>query len=142
MHCSGQIKPPTNGTKLIFLPGTNGTIDWSLTVAISQIQVRTWLFNSRDGSRTGQLTRIVDDMDPGSKDISLIPRFEIEKPATLILMNVDQTYNGMYTFTVLKKGVTTADMSEVTVYIAGKILRKVKINAISFLVSQLHCMGI
>ena len=86
--------------------------------------MRTWNFNSSDGSRRGDLTRIFDDMDPTPKDLSLIPRFKIEKPATLILMNVDQTYNGMYTFTVLKKGVTTTDMSEVTVYIAGKNLRK------------------
>ena len=123
MHCSGQIKPPTNGTKLIFLPGTTNKIDWSLTVSASEAQSRTWNFNSSDGSRTGRLTRIFEDMDPGSKDISLLPRFEIEKPATLILMNVDEAYNGMYTFILFRNGAITTDMSEVTVYIAGKILR-------------------
>ena len=122
MHCLGQIKSPTNGTTLTFLPGTNGTIDWSLTVSASQAQVRTWLFKSRDGSRTGQLTRIIDNMDRGQKNLSLIPRFEIEKPATLILMNVDETYNGMYTLTLFTKD-SSIDQSEVIVYIAGKILR-------------------
>ena len=123
MHCSGQIKPPTDGTKLIFLPGTTSKIDWSLTVSPSEAQTRTWNFNSSDGSRRGDLTRIIDDMDPGPKDISLLPRFEIEKPATLILMNVDEAYNGMYTFALFRKGVITIDTSKVTVYIAGKILR-------------------
>ena len=83
--------------------------------------MRTWNFNSSDGSRTGDLTRIIDDMDPTPKDLSLIPRFEIEKPATLILMNDDEAYNGMYTFALFRKGATTIDTSKVTVYIAGKI---------------------
>ena len=123
MHYSGQIKPPTNGTKLIFLPGTTGKIDWSLTVSVSEALVRTWNFNSSDGSRRGDLTRIIDNMDRGPKNLSLIPRFEIEKPATLILMNVDEAYNGMYTFILFRKGAADTDKSEVTVYIAGKILR-------------------
>lgn len=121
MHCLGQINPPTNGTKLTFLPRTTGKIDWSFTVSTSQVRLRTWNFNSSDGSRSGDLTAIFEDAKPGSKNLSLIPRFEIEKPATLILTNVDETYNGVYTFSLQRKSVFLPDASKVTVYIAGRI---------------------
>ena len=83
--------------------------------------MRTCNFNSSDGSRTGQLTAIFDDDNPGSKDLSLMPRFEIEKPATVMLMNVDETYNGMYTFVLYRKSELLPDISKVTVYFAGTI---------------------
>ena len=121
LHRLGQIKSPTNGTTLTFLPGTTDKIDWSYVGAISQIKFRTWLFKSRDGSRRGDLVVIFEDGEPESKNLSLLPRFEIQKPATLILMNVDETYNGMYTFVLLRKGSFDTDTSEVTIYIAGKI---------------------
>ena len=122
MYCLGQIKPPTNGTPLTFLPGTNGKIDWSYVGAISQIVLRKWFFKSMDGSRRGDLIVIFEDREPVSKNLSLLPRFKIEKPATLILINVDETYNGMYTFVLIRKDYSSdIDTSEVTIYIAGKI---------------------
>ena len=121
LHCLGQIKSPTNGTTSTFLPGTTDKIDWSYVGAISQIKLRTWFFKSRDGSRRGDLIVIFEDGELESKNLSLIPRFKIEKPATLILMNVDETYNGIYTLVLLRRGSSNTDTSEVTIYIAGKI---------------------
>ena len=117
-YCSGQIIQPTNGTKLTFLPGTTGKIDWSV-VSTLDIRVRTWSFKSTDGSRTGDLTGIIGTIQE-PKNLSLIPRFKIEEPATLILENVDDRYDGMYTFRLRRRNVAE-EMSEVTVIIAGKI---------------------
>ncbi len=97
----GQVvKPLTNGTRLIFYPGSTAKIDWSFVDVIFQVKFRQWFFNSSDGSRTGQLAAIASDADIVQKNFSLIPGFDIEKPATLILKNVDRSYNGMYTFVI------------------------------------------
>ena len=120
LYCSGQIKPPTKGTTLTFLPGSTGKIDWSYAGSISDVLLRTWLFNSSDGSRSGQLTAIFGNTESG-KNTTLIRKFNIEEPAALVLIDVDESYDGMYSFTLLKKGVLLPDTSEVTVYIAGKI---------------------
>ncbi|CAB3986932.1 B-cell receptor CD22-like isoform X1 [Paramuricea clavata] len=118
--CLGQVQPPSNGTRLIFFPGSTVKIDWSYVGDISQVDLRFWFFNSSDGSRTGRLARVLEDGDPGQQDFSLIPRFEIDKPATLILKNVDQSYNGMYTFSLLDKKSAQPQTSEVVVFIAKK----------------------
>ena len=121
LYCSGQVNPPTNGTTLTFLPQTNATIDWSYTVPTPEVHLRTWFFNSSDGSRTGQLTSIVGNNRPGRKNLNLIPRFRIEEPAALILTNVDKSYNGMYTFSLATTKTPVPDTSKVIVYIAGEI---------------------
>ena len=121
LYCSGQIKPPTKGTTLTFLPGSTGKIDWSYTGSKSDIQLRIWFFNSSDGSRSGQLTAIFENRGSGTKNTTFISKFNIEEPAALILVDVDETYNGMFTFILYKKSAVQPDLSEVTVYIAGKI---------------------
>ncbi len=115
----GQIKPPTNGTSLTFCPGSTVKIDWSYADALSQIQLRFWFFNSSDGSRLGQLTAIYLNGEPEPLNSSLIPRFEIEKPATLVLKNVDRAYNGIYTFVLYTKSRPVPYKSQVVVVIAG-----------------------
>ncbi|CAB3998864.1 limbic system-associated membrane -like [Paramuricea clavata] len=119
-QCEGQVQPPSNGTRLIFFPGSTVKIDWSFVGDISQVDIRTWFFNSSDGSRTGRLARVIDDGIPGQEDFSLIPRFEIDKPAALILKNVDQSYNGMYIFSLQDGKSVQPQSSEVVVFIAEK----------------------
>lgn len=127
MYCSGQIKAPTKGTTLTFLPGTTGKIDWSYSGSMSDVLLRIWNFNSSDGSRSGELTAIFQNTGSGIKNTSLIPRFDIEEPVALILRSVDKTYNGMYSFLLCKKSLVQTDTSEVTVYIVGIRLKKVKL---------------
>ena len=115
MHCSGHVNPPTNGTKLTFCPGMTAKIDWSYDNT-SRARIRSWFFKSSDGLRKGELIKI-DDNDLITIMNTLIPMFQIQQPATLILLNVSETYNGTYIFT-LEPGTYT---SEVTVHIAGKI---------------------
>jgi hypothetical protein len=119
--CLGQFKAPSNGTRLIFFPGTTVKIDWSYVGDISQVQLRTWFFNSRGGSRIGQLTLILFDRVNEPLNTSLIRSFDIERPAALVLKNVDQTYNGMYTFNLQTKLPNSKTyLSEVDVFIASK----------------------
>ena len=101
-------------------------IDWSYVGDISQVDLRSWFFNSSDGSRIGRLARILADGDPGQQNFTLIPRFEIDKPAALILKNVDQSYNGMYTFNLLDGTSAQPQSSEVVVFIASTFCSKVK----------------
>ena len=83
------------------------------------MQFRQWFFNSSDGSRTGQLAAIAFNLDPVQQNFSLLPRFNIEKPATLLLKNVDRSYNGMYTFVLYTHASPYPYKSEVAVAIAG-----------------------
>ena len=105
---------------MIFYPGSDAKIDWSYVGAISQMVLRQWFFNSSDGSRAGTLAVIGYNLDPVQQNFSLIPRFGIEKPATLLLKNVDGSYNGMYTFILYIKSRLYPYKSEVAVAIAGK----------------------
>jgi hypothetical protein len=97
-------------------------IDWSYVGDISKVNVRTWFFNSSDGSRTAELTQVFKDREREPKDTSVIPEFEIKKPAALVLKNVDQSYNGMYTFSLQKQGPVPPEVSKVVVFIASKFL--------------------
>jgi hypothetical protein len=99
-------------------------IDWSYIGDITEVTLRIWRFNSSDGSGTVDLTQVFKDRPREPKDTSLIPDFEIEKPAALVLKNVDQSYNGMYTFALQKQRVALPEVSKVGVFIASKFCNK------------------
>ena len=58
---------------------------------------REWYFTSSDGGQTELLATIYFDDEPVIHNSSL-PEVAVEKPATLILKNVDLRYNGTYQF--------------------------------------------
>ena len=98
-------------------------IDWSYVGDINNVLLRNWTFQSSDGSRTGKLAAMAFNLDPVKKNFSLIPRtrFEIEKPATLVLKNVNQNFNGKYTFKLYTRSPNSKRYSsEVVVFIASK----------------------
>ena len=98
-------------------------IDWSYVGDINNVLLRNWSFKSSDGSRTGKLAAIAYNLDPIKMNFSLIPktRFEIEKPAALVLKNVNQTFNGMYTFELYTRPPKGKKYpSKVIVFIASK----------------------
>ncbi|CAB4041646.1 ---NA---, partial [Paramuricea clavata] len=115
-----QVKPPSNGTKLIFLPGSTVKIDWSYVGDISKVNLRVWYFKTSESSQLGELTVLFLDRDPEPKNTTLIPRFEIEKPATLVLKNVDETYNEIFIFLLRNQYPLQSYLSEVVVIIAKK----------------------
>lgn len=77
---------------------------------------RSWFFTSSDGLRSGPLAAIPLDIDPVMR-MGILPGISITKPATLVLNNVNQSYDGTYRFTL----VATESVSEfdVRVLIAG-----------------------
>ena len=100
------------------LPGSNITISWSFDDDVSQVIIRSWYFTSSDGSIVHDLlARIINDgalkiFTSGLTGVSII------KPATLVLQNVNQTYNGTYQFYLWHLG--SARSSQVVVFIASK----------------------
>ena len=95
-----------------FLKGENVKLNWTYT-SKQAVRHRAWYFTSSDGKfHEKLLARIFND-----GNARLITReFDIEiiKPATLILKNVNRTYNGTYMFSI-----PPAQPVAVSVFIAG-----------------------
>ena len=81
--------------------------------------LREWYFTSSDGGQTERLARIYDDDKPRIYNSSL-PEVAVEKPATLVLKNVDLRYNGTYQFTLDGWFYYGHSQAEIMVFIAGK----------------------
>ena len=95
-------------------------ITWSFNDELTKVGFRVWYFTSSDGSFNGEeLGRIVSDGEFQPFPIGL-SGVSIKKPATLLLKNVNQTYDGTYRFDLTAP---VGGRSEVVVYIASKILR-------------------
>ena len=100
------------------LPGSTVNIKWSFSHDVSQELLRVWYFTSSDGSIGSKvLGRIIGNQNPqifnsGLSGVSIV------KPATLLLRNVSQTYDGTYRFDLLGRG--GSESSQVVVFIASK----------------------
>ena len=118
-----NILPP-DGTRLTFLPGS--TVKLQSTYNCSAFcdprwlyayrKRRTWYFTSSDCGHEERLARIYHDFKPVIYNSSL-PDVAVEKPATLILKNVDLKYNGTYVLRIRRRFFSLA---EILVFIAGK----------------------
>ena len=95
-------------------------IEWSLDSSLPTRSLRSWSFKSSGGNDV-QLARIVDDGP--SQIFTKLYDVSIEKPATLVLKNVNGSYNGTYKFTLT---LTDTSTSEVAVFIAGKFHLKLR----------------
>ncbi|XP_028399290.1 hemicentin-1-like [Dendronephthya gigantea] len=112
----GQITSPLNGKSFIFLNGETANITWSFKDDISKVGYRAWYFTSSNGVFSGhKLGGIIDD-DPPTKTTSLFD-VEIKKPGTLLLKNVNLTYDGTYRFDLIAP---VGGRSTVVVFIAKK----------------------
>ena len=119
MCCLGKITAPDDGTELIFLPGSTKNITWTFDDDISQVASRTWSFASSDGSGIRVIAILTFDTQVSKRD-GILPSFDIKKPATLTLNNVDQSYNGTYRLVLNIDGLPDDFISDVTVFIASK----------------------
>ena len=100
------------------LPGSTVNITWSFNDDVSQVLFRAWYFTSSDGSFFDKrLARIFDDGQP-QIDNSGLSGVSIVKPATLLLKNVNQTYDGTYQFDLSAPG--SSEPFQVVVIIASK----------------------
>ncbi|CAB4031297.1 Hypothetical predicted protein, partial [Paramuricea clavata] len=112
--CKGVIISPRDGTKLTFPHGSSRNITWTFDDA--KATYRTWSFTSSNGLGSGLLAAIFSDFEPQTTT-DVFPGVNIIKPATLALSNVDQNYNGTYTFLLQVNG-KPDDSSDVIVFIA------------------------
>ena len=114
--CLGQIILPPHGNRLILSNDSMAKIEWSLepSLSTSSIVFRSWTFSSSGG--TSESLAQINANDPAIINTKLY-EVDIEKPATLVLKNVNGSYNGTYTFTLLSPKSSTSD---VFVFITGK----------------------
>ena len=113
----GQITLPPDGTKMTVLPNSTVNITWSFQDKLSEVLLRVWRFTSSDGPFNGKLLAKVNDDDQPKIEDSGLSGVSIEKPATLLLKNVNETYDGTYRFILAGP---VGGRSEVVVYIASK----------------------
>jgi hypothetical protein len=119
LYSLGKIYLPPGGNSLTFLKEPTVKIKWSLDPVLSTNISRSWSFKSRASGKDETLGEV-----SRAGDITIVTRLyevDIEKPATLVLKNVDERYNGEYKFT-LYPGLPGPSISEVVVFIAGKFL--------------------
>ena len=107
----GNILPGVS--KLILLPGSTGNLSWS---KISSRTRRTWYFMRSGGKTTEKLAEINFDDKIRIRQSSL-SGIEVVNPATLLLKNVNQSYNGMYRLITTGKFL---EINHVLVFIASK----------------------
>ena len=115
-YCLGQkIDLPPEGDTLYCLNGSTKRIEWSYT-GVALVIFRAWTFTSSDGRFYKELLANIDDND---KILIRTQKLYVnaDVPATLILKNINITYNGTYRFILAPTGI-----SDVSVYVVGKCL--------------------
>ncbi len=134
----GKVHLPPGGDRLTFAPGTTAKIKWSFDASISKVRFRAWFFltnndrkRSTKGSRFFGYTLAFIDKDGDPEIYSKLSGVEIEKPAALILNNVNTSYNGSYGFLISAPG-EPSDPSYVSIFIAGKCIKFSKRNSVKF----------
>jgi hypothetical protein len=94
----GKVFPPSDGTSLVFARGSTRRIVWSYDDDITALSRRIWSFESSDG-KLDEIFAFVDT-DGGVNILTSLFEVAIEKPATLVLRNINETYGGTYKFSL------------------------------------------
>ncbi|XP_028416901.1 tyrosine-protein kinase-like otk [Dendronephthya gigantea] len=113
----GQLQAPSAGSTLVFTNGSTAKITWPYKADISKLNFRSWSFISSKTKKLETLATIVGNGTSVTKSASSLHDFEIETPTTLILKNIDVTYDGTYQFVLTP---SRDAVSNVVVYIAEK----------------------
>ena len=99
--CLGKIISPRNGEEFVFLPGSTGNLTWNFDDDISTIRTLNWYFIPSGGTKQIPLAAIrYNNSKPMTRieNCSICGGLVVWKPATLVLKNVNQSYNGTYQF--------------------------------------------
>ncbi|XP_046858263.1 carcinoembryonic antigen-related cell adhesion molecule 6-like [Xenia sp. Carnegie-2017] len=110
------ITSSPDGQRFVLLPGSFYNITWRFDVT-RNILVWAWSFTPRGSSSPQQLARFIDSGNT-PQYLSRPFAFEVFKTGTLCLENVNESYNGEFTFTISTTPRTPP--SKVNVYIAAK----------------------
>ena len=120
MYGVGQVK---DGDRVVLPPEGPAKVQWQFNVKdITKVRHRYWYFTSSDGTFDGELLASVDDDNEPVIKSKRLAGLEIEKPATLVLNKVNQSYNGSYLFSVVAG--RDSGTFTVTIIIAGKLSQK------------------
>ena len=105
---------------MVVVKGSDVEIAWTFDNDISQVISRIWWFKKTGSSNFKRLAFIhFDDQDPTILNGSSLSRFEVVKPATLLLKNIDLDYTG--TYGILLQELKRIDRSFVTVFVVGTV---------------------
>ena len=109
--CKGLVFSPSKGTSRTFTPGSTEKLVWLFEDDRKSFGYRLWSFTPSDGQPLVRLAKFNGD----GKDEILATSYDVavEKPATLVLKNVNLTYNGTY-----RLSLPPYTPSDVFVYIA------------------------
>ena len=113
----GQVYPPSNHNMIVVLSGSTARLTWTFTGDPSKAALNWYFTRRRDGSKEEEIAAKFRD-NPATIENSSLPGVAFELPATLVLKNVDERYNGKYRFLVVVLG--AGGEAEVELYIAGK----------------------
>ena len=96
LYVVGQITVTSENDNYVVLPGDDLEITWIVSgIGTSQYQRRTWLLVSTSVI----LARIIGDGPLTRNNNTILAEgFDIRRPSTLILRNVDDRYNKRYKF--------------------------------------------
>ncbi|XP_046858238.1 immunoglobulin superfamily member 10-like isoform X2 [Xenia sp. Carnegie-2017] len=114
----GAITSPPDGQRFVFLPRSFHDITWRFNVT-ENITLWAWSFTPRGSSSSQQIARIFANSETPQYFPSPLTFevFKVFKHGILLLNNLNQSYNGEYTFTLVT---STATSSKVNVYVAAK----------------------
>ena len=102
---------------IVVQPGLTARLKWTFTGDPSRAGLAWHFTRRRNGSKEEELLQKYRNLDATIENSSL-PGVAFEPPATLVLKNVDERYNGKYRFNVQLAG--GGGEAEVELYIAGK----------------------
>jgi hypothetical protein len=100
---------------IVVLPGSTERVKWTFVGNPARASLL-WYFVRRGGSKIEELAikfRTDDLLIPNSS----LPGVAIETPATLVLKNINERYNGKYWFSV--QVYSRVDDAEVEVFVLG-----------------------
>ena len=123
---SGVITSPPDRKDYTFLPGQTVNLTWVFNDALPAVVYRGWSLSSTAGPG-GHLSEIYRENNPDIR--TKLYDVDVVKPATLVLRNVNQSYDGIYTFSLQVDGPGFFTRS-VRVFIASKFCMSMRITFI------------
>ena len=97
---------------MVLLSGSTAKIEWSLGRSTGNVFFRAWSFISNSGKKSEVLAQISGENGDVVIDTKLY-EVDVIRPATLVLKNVNESYDGTYVFTAITAGTS---ISQVTVF--------------------------
>ena len=117
------ISLPSYGNVTYVTKRSDVSLVWTYDFGVSAtIGIKQWFFINTSSSSDVTLLIFLNGGNPKIDPKSPFKDIDVNKPATLVLKNVNLDHNGTYRFTVTVDGITTPPFSEILVIIQGEKL--------------------